>query len=483
MGSGRSSRRRLLALAALLSLSRAVPQPAAADGPTALERALAGLPDDYVGYVEIPRYFPQTRHNVDGAFLAYFRANGGIDTFGYPLTEEFWEPDGPDEPPPAPAPDAPEGRKGGAGKMVQYFQRARLEYPLDAGVVRRSPLGEALGKQQPAVPPLPGLRYFPETGHNVGNAFLRFFVDAGGVEALGLPLSEEVEEHGRTVQWFQHARLEWWPEHPAGRRVQYGLIGEEHLRQVATTVPAAALRPAAPLAPLREWVLPPPPPPPAARIAPLEVPVLYYHQVPAPEALRRQVQAFKEAGRTIIPLGQLVDALRAEGRLPEQPLVLTFDDGWASQFANALPVLQAEQIRATFFVITRYLGTLPGYMTWDQVRVLKELGHEVESHTQNHADVVDLAARDEGAALAEIWESLAVLESRLGRSRRLFAYPNGSWSPAVAAVVARVYRGAAATGGGTLQSQDRLYALRRIKAEPAYEPERLLKQLARAGNQ
>ncbi|MGH2371096.1 MAG: polysaccharide deacetylase family protein, partial [Chloroflexota bacterium] len=134
-------------------------------------------------------------------------------------------------------------------------------------------------------------------------------------------------------------------------------------------------------------------------------------------------------------------------------------------------------VPATFFVITGYLDRLPGYMTWDQVRVLKELGHDVESHTQNHANVDSLREHDEGAALAEIWESLAILESRLGRSQRLFAYPNGNWDDAVAALVARVYRGAVATGGGVVQAQDRLYALRRIKAEPSYRPERLLEQM------
>jgi peptidoglycan/xylan/chitin deacetylase (PgdA/CDA1 family) len=140
-------------------------------------------------------------------------------------------------------------------------------------------------------------------------------------------------------------------------------------------------------------------------------------------------------------------------------------------------VLQSERAPATFFVITRFLSTVPGYMTWDQARILKDQGFEVECHSHNHPDLVPLRARNEGAALQEIWESLALLEGRLGRSRRLFAYPNGSWDAPVAALVARVYRGAAATGGGWLQGQDRLYALRRIKAEPSYPPERLLAQM------
>jgi peptidoglycan/xylan/chitin deacetylase (PgdA/CDA1 family) len=511
----RLTRRSLVAAAAAPALATGWPQRVRAAGNLPPELILAGAPDDYIGYVFIQRYFPQTGHNVDGEILNYFRAAGEIEAFGYPLTEEYWEPDGVD---------------GAAGRMVQYFQRARLEYRApaqtdpdgvappeldegdgetgedegatdggatdrgaagegtviravyrDAAVsgagVRRSPLGEALLPNQPAVPPGPGVRYFPETGHNVGGAFLRFFVAAGGADVLGLPLSEEVPQNGHTAQWFQNARLEWWPENPPGEQVQFGLIGQEHLQLAVRYVPASALQPAPPKEPLRQWILPPPPPAPARWVPPQRIPILYYHQVPSQGALRSQIQAFKEAGRQFVSLGRVVDALRGEASLPPNPLVLTFDDGWATQFANAAPVLQAERVPATFFVITRYLGTIPGYMTWDQVRVLKELGHEVESHTQNHADVVALRRQNEGAAIAEIWESLSILESRLGHSRRLFAYPNGTWDARTARIVARVYRGAVATGGGDLQSQDRLYALRRIKAEPSYDPESLLGQM------
>ena len=429
--------------------------------------------DDYVGWVDVPRFFAETGHNVDGDFHTHFWLHGGVDTFGFPLTEAFWSPGdlGEDE-------DGGDGG-GGAGLMLQYFQRARLEYDLASGELRRSPLGTLMGKRQPAVTPLPGVRYFPETGHNVGQSFLVTLEAAGGVETLGLPISEEVEEHGRAVQWFERVRLEWWPElAETGQRVRLGLIGEEHLRECIEEVPAQALAPAEPLPPLREWALPTPPSPPRIAWAPADVPILYYHHVSSQKAFHDQLRALLDAGRQVVTLGSVVAALRGDGPpLPEKPLVLTFDDGWASQIHNAAPVLQAEAVPATFFVITRYLGELPGYMSWDQVRTLKELGHEVESHTQNHPSVDKLYEEDEGAALAEIWESLAVLERRLGRSQRIFAYPNGHWSEPVAALVGRVYRAAVATAGGTFQSQQHLYHMRRIKAEPHYTPEALLKQM------
>src|SRR5207248_4144869 len=51
-------------------------------------------------------YFPQTRHSVRDAFLAYWRANGDVRVLGYPVTEPLTE----------------------KGLLVQYFERARMEY-------------------------------------------------------------------------------------------------------------------------------------------------------------------------------------------------------------------------------------------------------------------------------------------------------------------------------------------------------------------
>ena len=37
------------------------------------------------------RYFPETKHTVKGRFLEYWEQNGGLEVFGYPLTDEQLE--------------------------------------------------------------------------------------------------------------------------------------------------------------------------------------------------------------------------------------------------------------------------------------------------------------------------------------------------------------------------------------------------------
>jgi hypothetical protein len=70
-------------------------------------------------------------------------------------------------------------------------------------------------------------QYFPDTGHTVRGEFLTYFNARGGLRVFGFPITEEFTLNGRTVQYFQRARMELWPDKPAGQRVQLGALGEE----------------------------------------------------------------------------------------------------------------------------------------------------------------------------------------------------------------------------------------------------------------
>jgi hypothetical protein len=160
------------------------------------------------------QYFPQTGHSVQGDFLRFFNTRGGLEIFGYPLTEAFLE----------------------GGRLVQYFQRARMESrpenpdpnKIQLGLLALE-LGYGAGPIPAAeIPPAndPNRRYFPAAGHTTGYAFLNYFNAHGGLDIFGYPITEFKLENGRIVQYFQRARMEWHPEFPADQRVQLGNLGE-----------------------------------------------------------------------------------------------------------------------------------------------------------------------------------------------------------------------------------------------------------------
>ncbi len=68
--------------------------------------------------------------------------------------------------------------------------------------------------------------FFPETGHNLSNFFKRFWDANGGLARFGYPISEEFQENGHTVQYFERVRFEHHPENGAtSSEVELGLLG------------------------------------------------------------------------------------------------------------------------------------------------------------------------------------------------------------------------------------------------------------------
>jgi hypothetical protein len=75
---------------------------------------------------------------------------------------------------------------------------------------------------------IPNNIYFHETGHNLSNVFRNYWDNNGGLALFGYPISEELQENGLTVQYFERARFEYHPENSGtGNDVQLGLLGME----------------------------------------------------------------------------------------------------------------------------------------------------------------------------------------------------------------------------------------------------------------
>jgi hypothetical protein len=90
-----------------------------------------------------------------------------------------------------------------------------------------------------------GGRYFPSTSHYVRGDFLNYFERWNGEYLFGLPLTDELDDGGWRVQYFERARMELHPEHPPTYRVQLTLLGDL-LGYRAAPIPLSAIPPAHP---------------------------------------------------------------------------------------------------------------------------------------------------------------------------------------------------------------------------------------------
>lgn len=107
-----------------------------------------------------------------------------------------------------------------------------------------------------------------------------------------------------------------------------------------------------------------------------------------------------------------------------KPVVITFDDGLSGNFDQALPVLKKHGFKAVFFVISDKVGK-PGYMTWDELKVLTDNGMSVQSHTVSHESLETLSMDE---VCYELAESKRVIEERLGAKVDSISFPHGSYT-------------------------------------------------------
>lgn len=149
---------------------------------------------------------------------------------------------------------------------------------------------------------------------------------------------------------------------------------------------------------------------------------------------RRICRMLRRAFR-VVPLAEVFRLVRSGEDIPPRTAAVTFDDCYRDNLFAARTLAEFG-LPACFFIPTAFVGTgnvfdwdrglrpMPN-LTWDEVREMAGLGHEIGSHTVSHADMGAVPAEQ---ARYELAESKSVLEEKLGRPVRWFAYPFGGRS-------------------------------------------------------
>ena len=119
------------------------------------------------------------------------------------------------------------------------------------------------------------------------------------------------------------------------------------------------------------------------------VTVLNYHKIDntfhslsvRPEDFEKQMKWLSQHGYHTITPDQLYEFVTDGTELPDNPVMITFDDGYVDNYKNAYPIMKKYGFVGTIFVVTTYLEKYPNYLTWDQARELEANGFSIESHT------------------------------------------------------------------------------------------------------
>jgi peptidoglycan/xylan/chitin deacetylase (PgdA/CDA1 family) len=108
--------------------------------------------------------------------------------------------------------------------------------------------------------------------------------------------------------------------------------------------------------------------------------------------------------------------------------LITFDDGHLSQYTHGLPVLERHGLKGIFFVTAGWTGRRSSYMSWEHLRELVSLGHQVQSHGWSHEMLTRCSSEK---LIEELRFSKDALEDQLGESVDAISMPGGRWNKTV----------------------------------------------------
>ncbi|MBQ2938278.1 MAG: polysaccharide deacetylase family protein [Clostridia bacterium] len=177
----------------------------------------------------------------------------------------------------------------------------------------------------------------------------------------------------------------------------------------------------------------------------VKVPVLLYHNfvntvpdkdpdnfnyINTPQSFEENIKVILENGYTIISMKELNDSYNLKTDLPSKPIVVTFDDGYYSNYEYIYPILKKYNVKASIFVTTDKVGKeIDGikYLGWNECLEMQNSALvEIFSHSKRHVFYDKLPARE---VRDDVIESYRVIEKELGKKDfKVFAYPYGAYT-------------------------------------------------------
>lgn len=188
------------------------------------------------------------------------------------------------------------------------------------------------------------------------------------------------------------------------------------------------------------------------------------------EQLDAQLQYLADEHFTIWPLSKLVKAIIEKTAIPEKTIAITIDDAWKSVYTEAFPRFKERGWPFTVFVSTDQIDRhYASNMNWDQMREMQSFGAEFANHSRHHNSMIQTDQESfsdwRQRVIKDLNHAQKRLEVELGETStdiKLFSYPFGDYSEALANLIKELgYIGIAQNSGAVGYDSD-LRALMRF---------------------
>lgn len=187
----------------------------------------------------------------------------------------------------------------------------------------------------------------------------------------------------------------------------------------------------------------------------IDFPIVMYHHIEekeenlnefmvTPDKFEKDMKKIKEMGYQTVSYEEVYNFVYNNGTLPEKPIMVTFDDGYESNYKYAFPVLKKLNMKATIAVIGCMVGqdTYKGreafkHFTYEEAKEMYKSGLiDIQSHTYDLHDVsirVGIkrnSGEDENRYINlvknDLRKSVNELKNKVGNNQFVFTYPYGA---------------------------------------------------------
>lgn len=233
--------------------------------------------------------------------------------------------------------------------------------------------------------------------------------------------------------------------------------------------------------------------------------ILYHHFTDQSDSLTVTPERFREHLDALLQHGYETitdeDLYRyktdPDYKLPKKPLFITIDDGYASNYTIAYPLLREKGLRATIYVITSYRGRTPGiipHFDWEQAREMQDSGViNIESHTHNlhyyemqgeeglpamlYRKPGESSARYEARIYDDLQTSRTLIAEHLGKAPISLSYPYGAYDEATISLAKKAGYKLLITTETDRNERDGNLLINRINVDGRYSAEKLIRLL------
>lgn len=235
----------------------------------------------------------------------------------------------------------------------------------------------------------------------------------------------------------------------------------------------------------------------------VELPILMYHSilndycrtckyVITPKQFEQDLIYIKNSGYETVNVKDLIDYVYNNKKLPENPIMITFDDGHYDNMVYALPLLIEYDMKAVISVIGEYSdnhvdNTIYSYLSWEKMKELCDTNRfEIQNHTYNlHGTGKRIGIKPlkyeenyEEMLREDLLKNQEKIKNAIGTEPAAFAYPFGNAPKEAREIIKELFKSSfSCTEGINYITKDpnSLYMLKRYNRPSSKSAKEILK--------